>query len=154
TLAGHFADREPYPALLELGNRLGRCRDWRTAARAVAAADPADLEVALVGLLNGRPRALGELWHWFDVEPLFKGAEDPANAGPVAEARARLRRPAPPAEVGRVGQLMKAAEVAALIDLLAARRAFLRLLPVLYHGHFASLARWLVPPAGVAADRW
>jgi hypothetical protein len=153
-LAGHFADREPYPALVELGSRLRRCRDWHAAARAVAAADPADLEAALVGLLSARPRALGELWHWFDIEPLFTWAEDAANAGPVADALAKLMRAATPAEVGRIGQLMKAAEVAALIDLLAARRAFLRMLPVLYHNHFASLARWLVPPAGAAADRW
>jgi hypothetical protein len=153
-LAGHFADREPYPALVELGSRLRRCPDWRVAARAVAAADSVDLESALVGLLNLRPRALGELWHWFDVEPLFAWAEDAANAGPVADALAKLMRAATPAEVGRIGQLMKAAEVPALIDLLAARRAFLRLLPVLYHGHFAGLARWLVPPAGPAADRW
>jgi hypothetical protein len=153
-LAGHFAGREPYPALVELGSRLRRCPDWPAAARAVAAADPTALELALVGLLNVRPRALGELWHWFDIEPLFTWAEDAANAGPVADALAKLMRAATPAEVGRLGQLMKAAEVPPLVDLLAARRAFLRLLPALYTGHFASLARWLVPPAGAAADRW
>jgi hypothetical protein len=108
----------------------------------------------VVALFHARPRALGELWHWFDVEPLFGWAEDAANAGPVADALAKLLRAATPAEVGRIGQLMKAAEVASLTDLLAARRAFLRLLPALYHAHFAGLGRWLVPPAGAAADRW
>ena len=41
-----------------------------------------------------------------------------------------------------------------LLDLLPARRAFLNLLPVLYHAHFPRLAQWLVPPAGEAAKSW
>ena len=68
TLAAHLAAREPYPALCELGCRLKPCADWQEAAKAVSAARPESLETALVGLLNARPRALGELWHWFDLE--------------------------------------------------------------------------------------
>src|SRR5262249_22131584 len=82
----------PPPPRADLGGRLRRCPDWPAAARAIAAADPAALEVALVGLLNVRPRALGELWHWFDIESLFTWAEDAANAGPVPDALAKLMR--------------------------------------------------------------
>ena len=59
-----------------------------------------------------------------------------------------------PAQVGRLGQLLKAAEVQMLLDLLPARRAFLNLLPVLYHAYFPRLGLWLVPPTGEAAKCW
>jgi hypothetical protein len=154
TLAAHLAAREPYPALCELGCRLKPCADWRTAAKAVGSARPESLENALVGLLNARPRALGELWFWFDLEPLFEWADDKENAGPVAESLAKLLRADTPAQVGRLGQLLKAAEVQMLLDLLPARRAFLNLLPVLYHAHFPRLSQWLVPPTGDALKCW
>jgi len=154
TLAAHLSIREPYPALCELGCRLKPCADWRAAAKAVGSARPESLENALVSLLNARPRALGELWHWFDLEPLFEWADDEENAGPVAESLAKLLRADNPAQVGRLGQLQKAAEVQMLLDLLPARRAFLNLLPVLYHAHFPKLGLWLVPPAGDAAKCW
>jgi hypothetical protein len=156
-LADHFAAREPYPALAEWADRLprgGPCASWRDAAVRVAAADEAAREAALVGLLNARPRALGELWFWFDLEPLFGWTDRADHAGPVADGLGKLLRAATPAQVGRLGQLVKAPEVAALLDLLAARRAFARLLPVLYNAHFPSLGRWLVPPAGDAAACW
>ena len=41
-----------------------------------------------------------------------------------------------------------------LVDLLPARRAFLNLLPVLFHAHFPKLGLWLVPPTGEAAACW
>jgi hypothetical protein len=154
TLAAHLAAREPYPALCELGCRLKPCADWREAAKAVSTARPESLETALVGLLNARPRALGELWHWFDLEVLFEWACDKENAGPVAESLSKLLRADNPAQVGRLGQLLKAAEVQMLLDLLPARRAFLNLLPVLYHAHFPKLGLWLVPPTGEAAKCW
>lgn len=57
-LATHLGDREPYPALVELGQRLTAgvrakpgVRDWRAAATAVAAAASDDLETALVATL-------------------------------------------------------------------------------------------------------
>ena len=153
-LAAHFAAREPYPALFELGDRLQPCADWRDAAGAVASARSEALETALVGLLNARPRALGELWFWFDLEPLFDWAEDEENAGPVAEGLSKLMRADTLARVGRLGQLLKAAEVQALLDLLPARRAFLNLLPMLYHAHFPKLGQWLVPPSGEAVKCW
>lgn len=153
-LAGHFAAREPYPALCELGSRLRPCADWRDAARAVTLSRPEALETALVGLLATRPRALGELWFWFDLEPLFEWAEDEENAGPVADGLSKLLSADTVARVGRLGQLLKAAEVQALLDLLPARRAFLNLLPVLYHAHFPKLGLWLVPPTGAAAKCW
>lgn len=153
-LGGFFATREPYPALLELAAGLRPRPTWPEAARVIAAADPADLEVALVGLLNARPRALGELWYWFAIEELFDWVEHEDNAGPVADALAKLMRTGTRTLVGRAGQLMKAAEIRALADLLDARRKFLGLLPVLYDRHFAGLGRWLVPPAGAAADAW
>jgi hypothetical protein len=153
-LAVHFAAREPYPALCELGCRLKPCATWRDAARAISTARPEALETALVGLLNARPRALGELWFWFDLEPVFEWADDAENAGPVADGLSKLLRADNPAQVGRLGQLLKAVEVQALLDLLAARRAFLNLLPVLYHAHFPKLGSWLVPPAGEAAKCW
>jgi hypothetical protein len=153
-LAAHFAAREPYPALCELGGRLRPCADWRDAARAVGGARPEALETALVGLLNARPRALGELWFWFDLELVFEWAADAENAGPVADGLSKLLRADTPAQVGRLGQLLKAAEVQALLDLLPARRAFLNLLPVLYHAHFPRLGQWLVPPTGEAARCW
>jgi hypothetical protein len=154
TLAAHLSAREPYPALCELGCRLKPCADWRAAAKTVGSARPESLENALVGLLNARPRALGELWFWFDLEALFEWADDKENAGPVAESLSKLLRADTPAQVGRLGQLQKAAEVQMLLDLLPARRAFLNLLPVLYHAHFPMLGQWLVPPAGEAAKCW
>ncbi|MCI0703335.1 MAG: hypothetical protein L0241_19830, partial [Planctomycetia bacterium] len=153
-LASHFALREPYPALFELGNRLAPCADWRDATRAIGGSQPELLETALVGLLTVRPRALGELWFWFDLEPLFEWADDEENAGPVAEGLSKMLRADNLAQVGRLGQLQKAAEVQTLLELLRARRAFLNLLPVLYHAHFPKLGLWLVPPAGVAAHCW
>lgn len=153
-LAAHFAAREPYPALFELGSRLQTCAGWRDGARAIGSARPEVLETALVGLLNARPRALGELWFWFDLEPLFDWAEDEDNAGPVAEGLSKLMRADNLARVGRLGQLLKATEVQQLLDLLPARRAFLNLLPVLYHAHFPKLGQWLVPPSGAAAKCW
>jgi hypothetical protein len=153
-LSAHFAAREPYPALCELGSRVRPSADWRAAARAVGTAPPEVLETALVGLLNARPRALGELWFWFDLDPLFDWVEDPVNAGPVSDGLSKLMRADTLARVGRLGQLLKATEVQALIDLLPARRAFLNLLPVLYHAHFPKLGFWLVPPTGDAARCW
>lgn len=153
-LKGHFAVRTPYPALHELGARLGTCADWRAAARAIGSAPREKLEPALVALLSARPRALGELWFWSDLEPLFDWCADAANAGPVADGLAKLLRATNPANVGRLGQLAKADEVKALLDLLPARRAFLDLLPVLFHAHFQKLGLWLVPPHGPAADCW
>ncbi len=154
TLAAHVAAREPYPALCELGNRLTPCATWRDAAKVVGAAKPAALETALVALLTARPRALGELWFWFDLESLYEWADDEENAGPVADALAKLLSEPNLAQVGRLGQLLKAAEVQALLDLLPARRAFLNLLPVLYHAHFPKLGLWLVPPTGPALASW
>jgi hypothetical protein len=153
-LATHLAARESYPALLELGARLKPSPTWRDAARAIAAARPADLEPALVGLLGARPRALGELWFWFDLEPLFVWAEHADNAGPVADGIAKLLRADTPGRVGRLEQLKKAVEVQALIDLLAARRPFLAMLPVLYNAYFDKLGLWLIPPAGAAVVSW
>src|SRR5205085_12485859 len=101
-LADDFAAREPFPALVELADRRpGRrpCATWPDAAARIGAADAGDLETALVGLLTVRPRALGELWFWFDLEPLFEWAAREDNAGPVAEALARLMRAATPAQV-------------------------------------------------------
>lgn len=153
-LAGHFAAREPFAALVEWAAGIRPRRTWVEAARVIAAAKPADLEAALVGLLNARPRALGELWFWFDLEPLYEWAADRENAGPVADGLGKLMRAANRNEVGRLGQLMKAPEVQALADLLDARRKFLGLLPVLYSGYLAKLGQWLVPPAGDAAAVW
>jgi hypothetical protein len=154
TIAAHLALREPYPALCELGCRLKPCADWRDAAKAIGTARPEALETALVGLLTARPRGLGELWFWFDLEPLYEWADDEENAGPVADGLSKLLRADNLARVGRLGQLLKAAEVQALLDLLPARRAFLNLLPVLYHAHFPKLGQWLVPPTGEAAKCW
>ncbi|HUR55512.1 MAG TPA: hypothetical protein VMZ71_15360 [Gemmataceae bacterium] len=156
-LNGHYADRAAYPALVELAERVkpsSRVTDWHQAARLVGAATARELEPALVGLLNHRPRALAELWHWFNLEPLFEWATDEENAGPVADALGRLLTGASRSEVGRIGQLMKAAEVQLLPDLLAARRAFLGVLPALYHAHFGRLFQWLVPPTGAALGCW
>lgn len=156
-LGRHYADRSASSALVELADRVNpraRVADWSHAARLVAAAPPRKLEPALVGLLNHRPRAFGELWHWFNLEPLFEWAGDDANAGPVADALGRLLTGASRSEVGRIGQLMKAAEVQQLTDLLAARAAFLGVLPALYHAHFPRLMHWLVPPAGAALGCW
>jgi hypothetical protein len=153
-LAGHFAAREPYPALCELGCRLTPCATWRDAARAVAASPPGSLETALVALLTLRPRALGELWFWFDLEPLFEWAGDEENAGPVADGLSKLLSADNLGAVSRLGQLLKATEVQALLDLHRARRAFINLLPVLYHAYFPRLGQWLVPPVGVAAACW
>lgn len=154
TIAAHVVTREPYPALCELGNRLAPCADWRDAAKTIGSAKPGALETALVGLLAARPRALGELWFWFDLEPLYEWADDKENAGPVADALAKLLGESNLAQVGRLGQLLKAAEVQMLLDLLPARRAFLNLLPVLYHAHFPKLGLWLVPPTGAALACW
>lgn len=153
-LATHVATREAFPALHELGNRLKPCPTWRDAAKVVAGASPADLETALVSLLNARARALGELWFWFDLEPLFVWTKHPDNAGPVADALGKLLRTDTPARVGRLDQLKKTPEVQALTDLLAARRPFLATLPVLYDRHFDKLGQWLIPPAGAAAAPW
>jgi hypothetical protein len=154
TLAAHLAAREPYSALCELGCRLKPCADWQEAARGVSAARPEALETALVGLLHARPRALGELWFWFDLEPLFDWVEHEDNAGPVADGLSKLLGADNLSLVGRLGQLLKAAEVQMLLDLLPARRAFLNMLPVLYHAHFPKLGQWLVPPSGEAAKCW
>lgn len=155
TLLGeHFAMREPYPALLELGNRFKRCTEWADAAVAISASKPAKLESALIWLLNSRPRSFGELWYWFDLEPLFQWSEQPDNTGPVAESLAKLLRTSNRNQVGRAGQLMKASEFRSLVALLDARRKFLDLLPVLYDKHHTSLGRWMVPPAGDAAHGW
>jgi hypothetical protein len=153
-IAVTLGTREQFPALCELGCRLKPCPTWRDAAKAVAAATPESLETALVALLNTRPRALGELWFWFDLEPLFEWADHPDNAGPVADGLSKLLRTDNSAQVNRLGQLLKSVEVQKLLDLLAARRAFLNMLPVLYHAHFPKLGQWLVPPAGVAALAW
>ena len=107
-----------------------------------------------MSLLNARSRALGELWFWFDVEPLFAWTDETENGGPVADGLKKLMRAANSNEVGRLGQLVKAAEVRDFSVLLEARRNFLALLPVLYHRHFARLSHWLVPPAGDAAAAW
>jgi hypothetical protein len=153
-IAGTLATRGQYPALCELGCRLKPCPTWRDAAKVIGSAKPEVLETALVGLLNARPRALGELWFWFDLEPLFEWADHPDNAGPVADGLSKLLRTDNAAQVNRLGQLLKAAEVQMLLDLLAARRSFLNMLPVLYHAHFPKLGQWLVPPTGVAAQTW
>ncbi|VTT99262.1 unnamed protein product [Gemmataceae bacterium] len=153
-LGSHLTGREPFPALHELGQRLTPCADWRGAARAVAAAEPDDLEAALVAVLNARPRALGELWFWFDVEPVFEWAERGDNSGPVADAIGKLLRADTPGRVGRLDQLLKVPEVQALTDLLAARGAFLAALPGLFVRQFDKLGQWLVPPAAGAAGPW
>lgn len=153
-LAAHLATREPFPALHELGQKLRPCPTWREAALAVASAKPHDLEAALVGLLGSRARSLGELWFWFDLEPLFDWAEHPDNAGPVADAIGKLLRADTPGRVGRLEQLKKAPEVQALADLLAARRPFLATLPALYDRYFDKLWKWLIPPSGAAAGPW
>ncbi|MBP3955250.1 hypothetical protein J8F10_08145 [Gemmata sp. G18] len=153
-IAAHVAAREPYPALCELGTRIAPCGSWRDAAQVVGAAKPAALETALVGALTARPRALGELWFWFDLEPLFEWTDDEDNAGPVADGLSKLLGADNLAQVGRLGQLLKAAEVQMLLDLLPARRAFLNLLPVLYHAHFPKFGLWLVPPTGAARACW
>lgn len=159
-LAAHSAARVPYPALIEWADRtpvrarVRPCAAWPDAARRLEVAGVADREAALVALLNQRPRALGELWFWFDLEPLFEWADRQPHSDPVADALGRLLRAANPNEVGRTGQLAKVAEVRDLLALLAARRAFLVLLPALYDRHFAQLRHWLVPPAGEAAGCW
>jgi hypothetical protein len=153
-LSQHLTVREPLPALQELGNRITPCPTWRDAAKAVAAATPAELEIALLGLLNARARSLGELWFWFDLEPLFAWTKHPDNAGPVADALGKLLRTDTPARVGRLDQLKKTPEVQAFTDLLAARRPFLATLPVLYDRYFDKLGQWLVPPVGVASGPW
>lgn len=152
----HVRAREQYPALCELGNRMKPkpCADWRDAAKTIGAARPEALETALVGLLGTRPKALGELWFWFDLEPLYEWVDDEANAGPVADGLSKLLRADNLAQVGRLGQLAKAPEVQALLDLLPARRAFMNLLPTLFHAHFPKLGLWLVPPTGAAAKCW
>lgn len=156
-LRRHYADRSGYTALVELAERLkpsAGVTDWAHAARVVGGSTPRAIEPVLVPLLNHRPRALAELWHWFNLEPLFEWAGDDENAGPVADALRRLLTGAARSEVGRIDQLAKAAEVKHLTDLLAARAAFLGVLPALYHGHFARLMHWLVPPAGSAVGCW
>ena len=153
-LAGHLAARELYPALHELGNRLKPCSTWQDAAKAIAIAKPSSLEAALVGLLNTRGRALGELWFWFDLEVIYEWSEHADNAGPVADGIGKLLRATTPSSVGRVEQLKKAPEVQSLLDLLAARRPFLALLPTLYERYFEKLSLWLIPPGGVAAATW
>jgi hypothetical protein len=153
-LAVILATREQFPALCELGCRLKPCASWRDAAKAIGSTTPEALETALVGLLNARPRAFGELWFWFDLEALFEWADHPDNAGPVADGLSKLLRTDNPAQVNRLGQLLKAVEVQMLLDLLAARRAFMNMLPVLYHAHFPKLGQWLVPPTGAAALPW
>ncbi len=153
-LTGHFAARTPFAALTELGNRLRPCAGWADAAGAVAAAAPTAIEAALVGLLNVRPRALGELWFWFHIEPLADWAAQQDNVGPVAAALAVLLRATTPSQAGRASQLVKAAEVRDLLAVLAARRRFLAVLPGLYDRHFARLGQWLVRPAGQAAECW
>jgi hypothetical protein len=153
-LRTHITGREPFPALHELGQRLTEPADWRDAARAVASAEPDALEEALVALLNSRPRALGELWFWFDVEPVFVWAERGDSSGPVADAIGKLLRADTPGRVGRLDQLLKVPEVQALTDLLAARGAFLAALPGLFVRQFDKLGQWLVPPAAGAAGPW
>jgi hypothetical protein len=153
-LGSHLAAREPYPALQELGSRLKKCATWRDAAKAVAASKPDKLEAALVALLGTRARALGELWFWFDVEPLYAWTEHADNTGPVADAIRKLVRADTPGGVGRLEQLKKAPEVQALTDLLAARKPFLAMLPVLYSRYFDKLGLWLIPPTAPAAAVW
>lgn len=153
-LGSHLSIRVAHPALLELGQRMAPCTDWRAAARTVAAAEPDDLEASLVALLNSRARALGELWFWFDLEPVFRWAEHGDNAGPVADAVGKLLRADTPGRVGRFDQLKKVPEVQALLDLLAARGAFLAALPGLFVRQFDKLGQWLVPPVAAAAGPW
>ncbi len=153
-LAEHFAARTPYRALEELGNRLRPCSDWPQAATAVGTTDVATLEGALVGLLNVRPRALGELWFWCDLGLLQMWSRLTANKGPVADALARLLRATTLFEAGRAMQLLKATEVQDLLALLAARRRLLAVLPALYDRHFGRLGQWLVPPTGQAVVSW
>ncbi len=117
-------------------------------------ATPEALETALVGLLNTRLRAFGELWYWFDLEPLFEWADHPDNAGPAAEGLSKLLRTITPL-VNRLGQLLKAAEVRMLLDLLAAspgvREHASSAVPCCT---FPKLGQWLVPPTGAAALAW
>lgn len=153
-LGAHLADREPYEALVELGNRIRPCKDWVAAASAVASLTPLQLDPHLVQVLNHRPPALGELWFWFSVESLIAWTQAPGNAGPVAAGLAGLIRAEVLSEVGRLEQLRKAAGVDGLIELLAARKVFLGSLRVLYRRHFARLKRWLVAPSGPAAAVW
>lgn len=153
-LVEHAAHRQPYPALVELGNRLRPCQDWSAAASAIASVTPTQLEPQLVKLLNQRPRALGELWFWFNVESLIAWTQAEENAGPVSAALAGVIRAEVLSEVGRLEQLRKAAGVDPLIELLAARKVFLGTLRSLYHGHFPRLKRWLVAPNGPAAEVW
>lgn len=153
-LAAHLGDREEYPALLELGNRLTKCGDWQAAARAIADASAGQLEAALVATLNHRPPAFGELWHWCEIARLFDWAEHEDHAGPVADALAALLTADVPTQVGRLTQLKKLPLVDGLLDLLRARRAFLGALRGLFDRHFARLKVWLVNPGGSAAAAW
>lgn len=153
-LGTHIADRKPYAALVELGNRIRPCKDWVAAASAIASVSPTKLETRLVKLLNHRPPALGELWYWFTVESLVNWTQAPENAGPVASALAGLIRAEVLSEVGRLEQLRKATGVDPFIELLGARKVFHGTLGSLYHRHFSGLKRWLVPPSGPAAEVW
>jgi hypothetical protein len=153
-LTKHFALRTPYPALVELGQRLRLGGDWPRAAAAIGTTEVPSLAGALVGLLNVRPRALGELWFWCDVSGLEVWSQLKPHKGPVIEALLRLLRAATLFEAGRVMQLLKAPEVQHLLALLAARRRLLAVLPTLYEQHFGRLGQWLVPPTGRAASGW
>lgn len=150
----YFAPRPQYPALLQWGQRLGPCEAWVDAAGTIADASEEDLEAALTAQLHSRPRSLGELWYWFNIDFPFYWAKHASGGGPVAEGLLKILRAATLHEVGRAAQLMKAGEVRDLTVLLSARRRFLGLLPRLYDGHFAKLGKWLVPPAGTAASCW
>src|SRR5262245_12941676 len=84
----------------------------------------------------------------------WPGCSRRPKAGPVAVALARWRRATTLFEVGRIGQLLMAAEAQDLAVLLTARRRFLAVLLPLYEGYFGKLGQWLVPPAGQAAQCW
>jgi hypothetical protein len=125
--------------LVDLARPLGPCPGWEEAAILLRNAPDAAFHPALCARLRSRPGALRDLWRALDAGPFHALARKPELRGPSAHAFRVLLRTRDPGGLGKYAWVLKAAEVAAVGNLLQAQRRLLTSLRSLYRARDRAL---------------
>lgn len=152
-LQEHFANRIPYAALDDLGQCAGAESGWQAAAAMLADCSDGAFQTALESLLEKRPDALAELWHWVDVEPLYAIVDHPGAHGRVARDFRLLLQIAAGAAERTSLSLLREVEVNAVRRLLLIRRKLLSACALL-RGQPRRLARCLATRGQPEWESW